>query len=116
MVAPLKLLIIEDSEDDAELILHALRRAGFEPDHARIEDADALRAALHAEPWEMMICDHSLPRLDAFTALKMAREIRGDIPFIVVSGVIGEESAVAAMRAGANDYVMKDDLIPTCID
>jgi signal transduction histidine kinase len=58
----------------------------------------------------MMICDHSLPRLDAFTALKMAREIRGDIPFIVVSGVIGEESAVAAMRAGANDYVMKDDL------
>ena len=58
----------------------------------------------------MMIGDHSLPRLDAFTALKMAREIRGDIPFIVVSGVIGEESAVAAMRAGANDYVMKDDL------
>jgi signal transduction histidine kinase len=110
MATPLKLLIVEDSEDDAELILLALSRAGFAPDHACVEDADALRAALDAGPWDMVICDHSLPRLDAFTALKIAREKDRDIPFIVVSGVIGEEAAVETMRVGANDYVMKENL------
>ena len=110
VATPLKLLIIEDSEDDVELILHALRRGGFVPDHACVENSEALRAALAAGPWEMMICDHSLPRLDAFAALRIAREIDGDIPFIIVSGAIGEETAVEAMRAGANDYVMKDNL------
>ena len=90
----LRVLIVEDSEDDTTLLLRELRRGGFVPEYTRVEDAGAMRAALREAPWDIILCDHVLPRLDSFMALGVAREERSDIPFIVVSGVVGEDVAV----------------------
>ena len=110
MGKPLKVLLVEDSADDATLLLHELRRGGFEPNHERAGSLDALREALEREDWDVVICDHALPGLDSFAALRTVKELAGNLPFIVVSSVIGEETAVEAMKAGAHDVVMKDRL------
>ncbi len=107
----LRVLIVEDSEDDTTLLLRELRRGGFVPEYARVEDAGAMRAALREAPWDIILCDPVLPRLDSFMALGVAREERSDIPFIVVSGVVGEDVAVEVMKSGANDYLLKASLI-----
>ena len=104
------MLLIEDSEDDALLILGRLRRAGFTCDHDRVETANAMSHALRAHPPDIVICDNSLPQFNAAAALTLLRNTELDIPFIVVSGQIGEESAAALMRAGAHDFVLKDSL------
>jgi len=107
MAQSLRLLIIEDSEDDALLLVRELRRGGFDPDFVRIETPQALESALDANTWDAVIADYSLP---AFTGLDALRSIRArglDLPFILVSGVIGEERAVEAMKAGAHDYIIK---------
>lgn len=104
----LRVLIVEDSDDDTTLILRELSLEGYEVEHQRVESAASLREALAQDSWDLLICDHALPTFDSFAALKVVQEVDGDLPFIVVSGKIGEESAVEAIRAGANDYIMKD--------
>jgi PAS domain S-box-containing protein len=103
-------LIVEDSEDDAELILRELRRGGYLPHWLRVDTQEDMGAALDREPWDVVIADFKMPGFTGLAALRLLRERRIDVPFILASGVIGEEVAVEAMRAGANDYVMKRNL------
>ncbi len=110
MADELRVLVVEDSEDDAALVLRELRRAGWRVEAERVETAEAMAAALAARPWDLVLSDYALPRFSAPAALALLRATGLDIPFIIVSGAVGEEAAVAAMRAGAHDYVMKDHL------
>lgn len=110
IVRSLRLLIIEDSEDDAILILRELQRSGYRPIYQRVDNRESLNVALDASDWDLVIADYNLPRFDALSALKVLREKGLDLPFIIVSGSIGEDTAVAAMKAGAHDYLMKNNL------
>ena len=110
MALPLRLLLVEDSADDADLILHELRRAGYDPTCERVQTAAEMKAALAQRPWDLVIADYVLPHFSAPGALTLVQESGLDLPFIVVSGAIGEETAVQAMRAGARDYIMKGNL------
>jgi two-component system cell cycle sensor histidine kinase/response regulator CckA len=104
---PLRVLLVEDSPGDAELIVRELRRAGFNPDWRRVADETAYRAAL-AEPWDVILSDFEVPLFGGARALELHREAGVDVPFILVSGTMGEETAVASMRQGADDYLLKD--------
>src|SRR6266545_2255858 len=107
---PIRVLVIEDSEADTELCMIELQRGGYTPDTKRVETAEELAAALGERPWDIVLSDYSLPRFSVTEALSMLH-VRGlDIPFVLVSATIGEEAAVAAMRAGARDFVMKQNL------
>jgi len=111
MATPLRVLLIDDSEDDAELVRHALSRGGYETIHQRVDSAADLRHALQADPpWQIAIADYSMPGFNGLNALAILRHPDPDLPAILVSGEIGEEIAVAAMKAGASDYVMKGNL------
>jgi len=110
MSEALNVLMIEDSEDDALLVLRELRRSGFELVWERVETAEALQAALTNHPWDLLISDNHLPGFDAPTALEILKQSHLDSPFIVVSGTIGEALAVKLMKAGANDYLIKGNL------
>src|SRR4051812_48854414 len=103
----LRTLIVEDSEDDAQLLILQLRRAGYEPMATRVETAEEMARLLDEQKWDLVIADYSLPRFNAVQALAVVREKGLDIPFIILSGTIGEVTAVEAMRAGAHDYIMK---------
>lgn len=107
MPKPLRVLLIEDSDDDAELLLHELRRGGYEPEWRRVDTASALTAALAGSEWDVVTCDYVMPQFGALQALTRIRESGVDVPVIIVSGQVGEEVAVAAMKAGAHDYVSK---------
>src|SRR6266704_157329 len=109
-MSPLRVLIVEDSPSDSDLMLRALRAGGFEPLYERVETPEAMREALARQTWDIVLSDYYLPRFDAPAALALLREQGQDPPFIVVSGSVGEDAAVAAMRAGATDYLMKDRL------
>ena len=106
----IKVLVVEDSEDDTQLAMLTLRRAGFEPSYRRVQDAEALLAAIGEEHWDAVLSDSRLPTFSGVEALRLFRQTGLDIPFIFVSGTIGEETAVDAMKAGASDYVMKENL------
>ena len=106
----LRLLHVEDSESDAELIVRQLRNAGYEVQSKRIQDEEGMRAALEDAVWDVIICDYRMPEFDAPSALAVLQETGLDLPFLVVSGTIGEDVAVAMMKAGAHDYLMKDKL------
>jgi PAS domain S-box-containing protein len=108
MAMPLAVLIVEDYEDDAELMVLQLREAGFDVYHQRVETAGQMRDALGARAWDVVLSDFRVPGFGAAPALALLRGSGLDIPFITVSGMIGEESAVELMKAGAHDYVMKD--------
>ncbi|HTV51063.1 MAG TPA: response regulator [Steroidobacteraceae bacterium] len=110
MSEPVRALLVEDSETDAKLITRILKRALGQIHTQRIETAADLREALAKHTWDVVICDWSMPHLDALAALRILGESRLDIPLIIVSGTIGEEKAVLAMRSGARDYVLKDRL------
>ena len=110
MSKPVRLLQIEDSESDAALIVRLLIKAGYEIHPHRVETAEAMRLALMDQAWDIVIADYSLPRFDALAALRVLQQSGQDLPFVVVSGSIGEETAVELMRAGAHDYLMKDRL------
>ncbi|MDZ4252938.1 MAG: EAL domain-containing protein [Sulfuritalea sp.] len=110
MSKPVKVLVIEDSEDDAKLALRALRGGGFEPTHRRVQTAADLKAALAGEHWDAVISDFSMPGFTGMDALEIFRGAGFDIPFILISGTIGEDTAVQAMKAGASDYLMKQSL------
>src|SRR6266550_6057633 len=107
---PLRVLLVEDSAEDAELMLRALKAGGFDPVHERVETPAALRSALEGGTWDVVLSDYYLPELEAPAALALVRERAPDTPFLVVSGSMGEDTAVAAMKSGAVDYIMKDRL------
>jgi two-component system, cell cycle sensor histidine kinase and response regulator CckA len=106
----LRALVIEDREEDAELIVRELRRFGYDPVFRRVDDAESLKEALARETWDVILSDYSLPRFSAPAALGLLRESSLDVPFIVVTGFIGEEQAASMMKAGANDFLVKDRL------
>jgi two-component system cell cycle sensor histidine kinase/response regulator CckA len=106
----LRVLHVEDSEDDALLLQRRLRQDGFELSYERVETAAAMRAALGQQEWDIVLSDYAMPHFSTDGALAVLRESGLDLPFIVVSGTIGEERAVAAMKAGAHDYLMKQNL------
>jgi PAS domain S-box-containing protein len=110
MNQPLRVLMVEDSENDAALLEMELQRAGYQPVCRRVENAETMRAALDHESWDLVIADHVLPRFSGLAALELVAEKKLDLPFIIVSGHITDSTAVAAMKAGAHDYVMKDNL------
>src|SRR5947209_7232759 len=99
MARPLRVLLVEDSPDDAELTLLELRRGGFDPSSQRVQTAEAMRAALAQGPWDVILWDYTLPGFDPMSALALLRQASADLPFLVVSGTIGEEQAVQMLKA-----------------
>src|SRR5215216_228847 len=108
MSQPLHVLVIEDSEADTELLLRELRRGGYAAEFQRADSEETMLAALEAKPWDIVIADFVVPGFGGMEALKLLRDRGLETPFLIVSGHIGEDIAVSAMRAGANDYLMKD--------
>jgi len=106
----LRLLLIEDSEEDAALLLLELRRGGYTVVHTRVQTAEELEQALEGGPWDVIIADYSLPRFDGLAAFSRVQRRGLDVPFLIVSGAIGEDTAVAAMKAGVHDFLLKDRL------
>ena len=106
----LHILYIEDNETDAELVIRHIRKSGLMVEYERVETCDEVIHSIQNKEFDLILCDHKLPQFDSFAALELIKEKGFDIPFIVVSGTIGEEKAVLLMKAGANDYVMKDSL------
>lgn len=110
----LRVLIIEDSEDDTALLLRELQHGGYAPTFERVDTPEAMSKALDQQKWELVLADWSMPRFSGLTALDLLKSKGLDVPFIIVSGVIGEETAVVAMKAGAHDYLMKHNLKRLC--
>jgi two-component system, cell cycle sensor histidine kinase and response regulator CckA len=110
MPGPLRTLLVEDSVDDADLLTWELRRGGYEPQTLRVSTAADFTAALDSQPWDVILCDYVMPGFSGAGALALVRRRTLDIPFIFVSGTLSEEMAVAAMRAGAHDFIVKDRL------
>jgi PAS domain S-box-containing protein len=110
-MTPLSVLFVEDSEADALLAVRELRRAGFDPRFTRVESAEGMGRALSADSWDVVLADYVVPGFGALEALALVRACGLDVPFIVLSGAVGEEVAVEAMKAGAHDYMMKDRLV-----
>jgi two-component system cell cycle sensor histidine kinase/response regulator CckA len=110
MATPLRVLIVEDSEIDAELLIGVLERAGYDLTHQRVQTAAAMKAALKCAEWDLVISDYSMPAFSALDALAVLQSAGLDLPFIIVSGMIGEETAVAALKAGAHDFMIKGRL------
>ena len=103
----LRILLVEDSDNDAQLLLREIRRLGYEVEYERVETAEDIRSALLNKIWDLVICDYSLPHLNAPVALALLKSSGLDLPFIIVSGTIGEESAVSALKDGAHDFLIK---------
>src|SRR5262245_54910198 len=103
----LRLLIVDDSEDDALLVVQELRHAGYETSWRRVENPTGLRQALPDEPWDLVVSDHQIGRFAGLEALAIVRQHDDRLPFLFVSGTVGEDVAVAAVKAGASDYILK---------
>jgi len=114
---PIRVVIVEDSVTDFELTVVALRAGGFEVFPERVDGREDMRRVLRAPPLQVVLSDFSLPGFDGMEALRLARELVPDVPFIFVSGTIGEERAIEAIRQGATDYVLKDNMqrLPTVV-
>jgi len=110
MTKPLRVLIVEDSVDDVELLVYELELGGYHPIYQRVDTAETTLAALEQQQWDLVIADYSMPQFNATAALSLLQEKGLDLPFIIVSGTITEETAVAAMKAGVHDYLTKDNL------
>ncbi|MCK9363846.1 MAG: response regulator [Syntrophales bacterium] len=110
MGKPLRVLMVEDSEDDVLLAIRHLKSGGYEPEYERIETAEALRIALRGNAWDVIVCNYRLPNFDGLTAISLVKEAAIDIPLIISSGAIGEETAADCLRSGACDYVMKGNM------
>src|SRR5579884_2842973 len=110
MSSKLHILIVEDSEDDAVFVVRELQRGGFEPVVQRVDTAEAFQKALAAGGWDVVIADYNLPQFSAIEALETLQKSGQDIPFLIVSGTIGEDVAVAVMKSGAHDYILKSNL------
>lgn len=109
-MTPLRALILEDSADDAALLLRELKRGGFDTKHIQVETAEAMSEALSTHTWDIIFSDFSMPNFNAFDALTLLHNSKLDLPFIIVSGTIGEDRAVTAMKSGAHDYILKGNL------
>jgi two-component system, NarL family, sensor histidine kinase UhpB len=107
---PLHILMVEDSEDDTKLVMEELKERGYDPIYQRVETPDETKTALRQCPWDVVLSDYVMPRFSALEAMRLVKDAGLDIPFIIITGSIGEEIAVAAMKAGAHDYMMKDNL------
>ena len=110
MGIPIRVLIVEDSEDDCALLIRELRRGGYDVQTQRVDSPAALKSACDSQQWDLVISDFSMPQFSGTDALTLVREKQSDVPFIFVSGTMGEEAAVAAMKNGAQDYFMKGNL------
>jgi len=110
----LLVLFVEDSEDDALLIIRELKRGGYHPVYERVETASAMKKALKEKQWDIILCDYKMPNFSAPSAIALLKESNIDIPIIIISGAIGEETAVECMRLGAQDYIMKNSLSRLC--
>jgi PAS domain S-box-containing protein len=110
----LRVLIVEDSEDDALLIIRNLKKGGYDPVYERVETATAMKKTLKNKQWDIILCDYKLPKFNAPSAVEVLKEANIDIPLIIVSGVIGEDVAVECMHLGARDYIMKSNLSRLC--
>lgn len=110
MSKPLRVLIVEDSEDDAELLIYELERGGFSPEYRQVDTPTLMSQALDQQEWDIILADYSLPQFSATDALKLLQQKNLDLPFIIVSGSISDEAAVAAMKRGAHDYLSKGKL------
>ena len=110
MAIPLRALIVEDSENDALLLARELQRGGYDLTYERVDSLEAMKAALEKQQWNIVLSDYTMPHFRGTDALLLLRERDSDTPFIYISGTIGEDMAVAAMKAGANDYVLKGNL------
>ena len=107
---PLRVLLVEDSEPDAELLLAALAEAGYHVTAQRVQTAEEMREALTRHEWQVVLSDYHLPGFSAPAALAVTHELRPDLPFIIVSGTVGEDTAVSALKAGASDFLVKGRL------
>jgi phosphoserine phosphatase RsbU/P len=110
MGKPLRVLIVEDSEDDALLMVFELRRGDYSPIYKRVETVESMQKALEEESWDIVISDYVLPGFSGLEALRLVRRSGLDLPFIIASGKIGEDTAVMAMKEGANDYLIKGNV------
>ena len=110
MDKPIRVLIVDDSEDDGLLLVRNLKNGGFSPSYEQVDTSEAMSKALDNQTWDVILCDNSMPTLDAASALELYKDKGLDLPFIIVSGTIADETAVAAMKAGAHDYIMKGNL------
>jgi diguanylate cyclase (GGDEF)-like protein/PAS domain S-box-containing protein len=111
---PLRALIIDDSEDDLFLLIRELRKGGFNPLCKRVETIDTMRKSLDEEQWDIILCDYKMPHFSAPSAIALLKKTNIDIPVIIVSGAIGEETAVECMRLGAQDYIIKGNYSRLC--
>jgi PAS domain S-box-containing protein len=111
----LHVLMVEDSEDDALLIIRELKKGGYNPVHERVETAAAMKKALQEKQWDIILCDYKIPKFSGAHAIALLQETNIDIPLIIVSGTIGEETALECMRSGAHDYIMKNNLSRLCL-
>lgn len=105
----IKVLIVEDSEDDIQLLLRELKKGGYKPTHKRVETATAMKKALK-EHWDIILSDYKMPKFSGPEALKVLQASKLDIPFIIVSGSIGEEAAVDTLKEGTHDFITKMNL------
>src|ERR1700682_4454624 len=110
MAEPLRVLIVEDSEDDTSLLVRELQRAGYDVSWERVDTAGAMRSALEGRSWDLIVADYNMPSFSAPAALALLQKLDIDLPFIIVSGSVGEDIAVEVMRAGAHDYLSKGNL------
>jgi two-component system, cell cycle sensor histidine kinase and response regulator CckA len=111
---PLRVLLVEDSDVDAKLVLRELKRGGFEVLAERVETQEQMSAALERMTWDVVLCDYNMPRFSAPHAVSLLRAKRLDTPLIIVSGTVGEETAVQAVRLGVQDYILKENLARLC--
>jgi two-component system, NarL family, sensor histidine kinase UhpB len=111
MKQKLNVLLVEDDPEDAEMNVNHLIRAGYDVTYTRVETADGMNKALEDLKWDLILSDYSMPKFDVPSALEIFHQYPLDIPFIVVSGAIGEEIAVRMIKAGAHDYLLKDNMI-----
>ncbi len=118
MAEPLKVLLVEDNPDDAELIVRQLARAGFEVTSARVDTAEDLESAIELNDWDLVLADYSLPGFSGLEALRMISARGVDVPMVLVSGVIDVPTALEGMKAGAKDFVLKDDMqrLPSVVE
>src|SRR5208337_2969868 len=110
----LQVLMIDDSENDVLLIIRELKKGGYNPVYERVETAVAMKKALKEKQWDIILCDYKMPKFNAPSAIAVLKETNIDIPFLLVSGSIGEETAIECMRSGAQDYIMKNNLSRLC--
>ena len=110
----LRVLIVEDSENDALLIIRNLKKGGYNPVYERVETAAAMKKALKEKQWDIILCDYSLPKFNAPSAIAVLKKAKIDIPIIIISGTIDEKTAIECMRLGAQDYIMKGNWFRLC--